>query len=39
MSQTKNILMLILLWVVCNYEVVSCVASLSEDLAASVFNE
>jgi len=30
--------MLILLWDVCSYEAVSCVANLSEEFAASVFN-
>jgi hypothetical protein len=31
--------MLTLLWDVCSYEAESCVVNLSEELAASVFNE
>jgi hypothetical protein len=31
--------MWILLWDVCSYEAVRCVANLSEELAASIFNE
>jgi hypothetical protein len=38
-SQTKNILMLILLWDVYNYKAVSCAANLSKELAALLVNE